>query len=313
MRKILTTLTLLFSVIYAYPQQDAQFSQNMFNKLAINPGYAGSNDAICGVLLYRNQWMGFPGSPKTFLFSAEMPIYIIHSGVGLNVTSDKLGFENNLQIKGSFAYRIPVGTGKLGIGADIGYMQKSLDGTKFIANDPNDPSIQMAAVAGGAPDFSFGLFYNTTDLYAGVSTTHLAANSISMDLIKTTMARHYYFMGGYTVHTKSPNWDIKPSILVKSDGASTQLDANCLVDYKLNGDGHIWAGASYRIQDAIVALLGFGKGPFNIGLAYDFTTSEIKNYSSGTPELMLKYCYKPIKVIHTSRHQDVRNLGRFQK
>jgi type IX secretion system PorP/SprF family membrane protein len=109
MKKIFTLVVLASSILRVTAQQDPQFSMNMFNKLSVNPAYAGSNDAICGTLIYRDQWDGFPGAPKTFLFSADAAVAQILGGVGLNVTSDKLGLQNSLGIKLSYAYRMDLG------------------------------------------------------------------------------------------------------------------------------------------------------------------------------------------------------------
>src|SRR5687768_5371437 len=111
MKKILTSLVLASSALLGFSQQDAQFSQNMFNRLAINPGYAGSNNAICTNLLGRQQWMSFPGAPKTFLLSIDAPIKMIHGGAGLTIAQDQLGFEKTLIANLTYAYRMPLGPG----------------------------------------------------------------------------------------------------------------------------------------------------------------------------------------------------------
>jgi type IX secretion system PorP/SprF family membrane protein len=305
------TFTVVFSLVLltcsmsCFAQQDPQFSQNMFTKLPTNAGYAGSNDAICGTLLYRNQWTGFGGEPKSMLVTVDMPVEALHGAVGLSITAaDQLGAEKNLNVRGAYAYAMNVGSGRLGLGLDFGYHQKSLDGSKFIYNDAGDNNIPTGNVSGGTFDMGFGAYYNTDKLFAGISTSHLTAGKIKFSNINTQLVRHYYLMAGYNVDLTS-SLTLKPMIQLKSDAVSTQVDfnANLLINNRF------WIGGSYRIQDAIVAMAGLEIIPnLRLGYAYDLTTSDIKTYSSGSHEIMLGYCYKPTKVTKRQFHRNVRFL-----
>lgn len=272
-------------------QQDAQFSQNMFNKLPVNPGYAGTSDAICGTLLYRQQWLGFikgnEGIPKTALLSVDAPVKAIHGGLGLTVISDKIGFESGIAAKLAYSYHMDLGPGKLGIGLDAGILQKGIEGGKWVAVTPSDPSIPVTS-SDLSPDFGLGLYYTTSDLYVGASTTHLAKGDLTLGAANFGVARHYYFLGGYN-YTVNPIWTVKPSFWIKSDFASTQFDVNVTALY----NNLFWFGPSYRLKDAIVAMVGVNVGNLKIGYSYDITTSKIKTYSSGTHEIMIGYCFKP--------------------
>ncbi len=308
MRKLITVVVFIALLIGGYranAQQDPQFSQNMFTKLSVNPGVAGANDAICATLLYRNQWTGFGGEPKTMLFTADMPLDVIHGGVGISVyAADQLGAEKNLNARASYAYQADLGSGRIGLGIDLGYHQKSMDGSKFIFNDNGDNSIPINSVSGGTFDMGLGVYYHTDKLYAGISTQHLTKGDIKYDNINTTLERHYYLMAGYNLDLSS-SLTLKPSVLVKTDGVSTQADfnANLLINSRF------WLGASYRLQDAIVFLAGLEIVPnLKLGYSYDLTTSDIKTYSSGTHEIMLGYCFKKAKVIKRQFHRNVRFL-----
>lgn len=286
-------------------QQDPQFSQHMFARLPVNPGYAGSNEAICATLLYRNQWTGFGGEPKTTLFTADMPVDAIHGAIGLSVyASDQLGAENNLNIRGAYAYRADLGSGRIGIGVDFGYHQKSLDGSEFIYNDNGDNNIPTGSVSGGTLDLGFGLHYSTEKLYVGISSTHLTEGDIEYENVRTSLARHYWLMAGYSADL-SPSLTLKPALLVKSDAVTTQYDfnANLLINNRF------WVGAGYRMEDAIVLMAGLEIIPnLKLGYSYDLTTSDIRTYSSGTHEIMLGYCFKPAKVVKRMFHRNVRML-----
>ena len=308
MRKLITIAVFCAFCVCGYDasaQQDPQFSQNMFTKLAVNPGVSGSNEAICATLLYRNQWTGFGGEPKTMLFTADMPLDILHGGVGLAIfAADQLGAEKNFNARASYAYQLELGAGRMGFGLNLGYHQKSMDGSKFIFNDANDTSIPTSSVSGGAFDMGLGIYYQTEKLYAGISTQHLTKGDIKYDNISSTLERHYYLLGGYSIDLSSA-LTLKPSVLVKTDAVSVQADINA----NLLINNRFWFGASYRLQDAFVIMAGLEIVPnLKLGYSYDLTTSDIKTYSSGTHEIMLGYCFKKAKVVKRQFHRNVRFL-----
>jgi len=216
MRKHFTIsfLSGLLFVLPGFAQQDPQFSQHMFTKLYYNPGFAGANDAICGTLLYRNQWTGFGGEPKTAMLTADMPFDALHGGIGLSVHAlDNLGAGNSLNIKANYAYRADLGSGRIGIGIGIGYLQESLNGAKLVYNDVGDENIPTGTVSGGTYDLSLGVYYNTDDLYVGLSSTHLTANELKYADITTQIARHYFLMAGYNYEINS-TLTLKPAIML---------------------------------------------------------------------------------------------------
>lgn len=283
-------------------QQDPQVSMNMFNHLAINPGYAGSNDAICVSTLYRNQWMGFEGAPKTLIFSGHMPIPSISSGAGLNIISDNLGFEKDMHINANYAYRMQLGDGTLGIGLGIGMVNKSLDGewitpdqlegtTQNPWQDPSIPHSESKLVI----DFNFGAFFRTPlrdnkdNFYLGISTTHLSEPELKYEEGKMPFVRrHYYIATGYYYELPNKLFELRPSIFIKLDGATAQYDLNATLIY----NKQFWGGMTYRFGDAFVAMVGYTT-PQNIGigLSYDITTSKLKSYESGSVEFMIRYCF----------------------
>ena len=320
MKKIFTSLTLLSFALVAYSQQDPQFSQNMFNRLSVNPGYAGSSNAICATLLGRQQWRGFEeGPPKTYLLSVDAPVKLLHGGVGLNVIQDKIGFLSISFANFGYAYRASVGPGILGIGANVGILSQSINGTWRAKDDYTmDPSIPNQSVSSTVLDASLGLYYNIgEDLYVGLSTTRLPASTAtatggsgpSNDNLKYDFERNYYLMAGYSARLTS-ELDLLPSLLAKNDGAITQLDLNCNVMF----NKMVWAGLSYRTQDALAVLLGFQHSSgLKIGYAYDFTTSDMRRASAtskrvNTHEIMLGYCFLVPDRPKVSRHRNVRFL-----
>ena len=293
MRKLLVAIFCISASVQSFGQQDPQFSQNMFNRLQPNPATAGSNDAICGTLLYRSQWVSFEGAPKTGLLSVDMPVEFLHGGLGLSLVTDKLGAENTFNAKLAYALRLNVGSGKIALGADVGIIQRSLDGTKFNPLDQGDVLIPQGNVSGNGLDFGAGLYYSNERFYIGGSATHLQQGTIDYGDLTTEVKSHYYGMAGATLNL-TPSVALKPSVFVKSVSPKTIADINLNVHFS----NRFYIGASYRTEDAIIAMLGFTVlDNLRIGYSYDMTTSKIKDFSDGTHEISLGYCYKIVKKV----------------
>jgi len=276
-------------------QQDPQFSMNMFGNMGINPGYAGSHDMLNATVINRQQWMGFTGNPKTTLFSVNTPVkpFGIPSGVGLSILDDRLGFEQNMALNLSYAYRLSLGPGTLGIGLSGGLLNKTLKGewsipdSDFHTSPGQDPAIPAGEEAGIAFDMGAGVYFNSDALYAGLSVTHLLEPTVDYGLsAKSDMKRHYYFTAGYNYNLPNPILELQPSVLAKYDGASMQFDVNAMLIYNKK----FWGGVSYRLGDAVVVMAGaeLANG-MRVGVAYDFTTSAIATYSHGSVEFMVSY------------------------
>lgn len=310
LKRIVFTLTLLTSLVAVKAQQIRQFSQNMFNTMAINPGYAGSNDAICATILHRQQWVGMEGAPTTSLFNVNAAVkpFKINSGVALGVMKDKLGFNNDIGLNFAYAYRLNVGDGKLGIGVGVDVLNTSLEATWEPSDNGNaqdDSSIPGPKENAMVFDFSGGLFYRTEKLYIGVSSMNIRQAKLDYERANPFLARQYYLTSGYTITLPNPSFELLPSIFIKSDGKTTQLDANACVLYNKK----FWGGLSYRINDAIIGMLGLElSNGLKIGYAYDFTVSNIQKSSSGTHEFMVGYCFSIKKEKVPQKYKSIRFL-----
>ncbi len=319
MRKTLTIIAFSITGLVSFAQQDAQFSMNMFNRLSVNPAYAGMNKALCATLLYRQQWTNFPGAPKTGLLSIDYGT-IAHGGIGLTVDQDQLGFDKTLKAKLAYSFHLPVGPGTLGIGLDAGMIQKSLsgnfiapDGTTTVGGGGSDQAIPWSGTSAITYDLGIGLYYQTKQLYVGLSSLHLPQQELGKKKDSTTamsaydfnfkVARHYYVMAGYTFQLGN-TFDLRPSVLAKSDASSTQVDINLLAYWQKM----VFVGASYRLSDAIVGIVGLEWKGIRFGYSYDMTTSAIKNHSNGSHEIMLGYCHRFTKPEHRQSHTNVRFL-----
>jgi len=286
-------------------QQVPQFSQNMFNKLANNPAVAGSSESINAILLHRSQWMGFGGAPVTSVFSIESPFEVLHGGLGLHIVTDEIAQYSNLDLQLSYAYQTQLGDGQLGLGLAAGIYQSGLDGTKLEPAEIGDISIPSGAVSGSAMDFGGGLYYTTQDVYIGLSTLHITEPTIEKDdgdIIQ--LSRHYFLLAGY-YHEINPLLSLNPSIYLKSDGSTSQIDVNTTVQYTLVDNKKVWGGVSYRLDEGIVLLTGMNiNEDLKFGLAYDVVLNQIQNNSI---EFMLGYSFKvdydrPIKSYENPRY-----------
>ncbi|HXB39106.1 MAG TPA: type IX secretion system membrane protein PorP/SprF [Bacteroidia bacterium] len=331
MKKIYTLLlaVTLGSAGLMKAQQDPQFTQFMYCKQAYNPAVVGTDGSICFNALYRQQWVSFPGAPKTGLFGFNMPLDVLGGmGVGFYFANDQLGFmaSNSARLQAAKHFIFSNG-GILSAGLDAGIFQQKINGT-FIApqtlNDPAIPSNQGSFPATNAPalnklvpDFGFGLYFTVPNtMYVGLSTSHVSAatlkgdqkgssgNSVGYNLT-FDVARHYYIIAGYHFKFSGGDHIVTPNIKIKTDAATTQVDFN--LTYMLQHQ--FWIGATYRLQDAIAPMLGIQdvlvKG-LKIGYSYDVTLSKIKGYSSGTHEIMLGYCLKPKPAAKVQSHWNVR-------
>ncbi len=316
MKKIISFLYLLFIVkLAAFGQQDPQFTNYMEYKLGMNPGYAGIEGKISGLILNRYQWEGFKGAPKTLIFSANAAVDGFGSpgGVGLNVVSDQLGFEKNTQINANYSYIRTLGIGNLGIGLSLGLFSKSINGEWEVPEDnfgiftqPNsDPAIPQGEVSQMALDAGFGLYLKSNKYYLGASVTHINQASIKFsDLASTYLARHYYLMGGYNIKLSDPLFVLRPSFLFKSDLAGWQLDLNTNVVF----DERFWGGISYRVRDAIALLLGMEmENGLRFGYSFDLVTSAIGRYGFGSHEIFVSYSLD-LEKNRTQKYKSIRFL-----
>jgi type IX secretion system PorP/SprF family membrane protein len=182
MKKIFILILGVVSVITVSAQQDPQFSQNMFNKLANNPGFAGSRGNIATSILHRSQWMGFgddggaAASTQNFSVDAELPF--LYGGVGLNVVNDNIAEFSNLGLQASYAYRTELGVGQIGMGMSVGMYQSGLNGSRLTSAQDNDPAIPKVEVKGSSLDIGAGIYYNTQDVYIGLSSAHMTEPTI---------------------------------------------------------------------------------------------------------------------------------------
>lgn len=282
----------------AYSQQEVQFSHNMFNNMGVNPGYAGLRNAICATALARQQWVGFRDSegnrvnPETYSLQVDAPMPFLRGGLAIGFLQDQLGFETNVGVKISYAYHRKLDFGKLGIGGQIGFLDKRTDFSKFTPITPGDPVLVGGEETHMFADFGLGVFYLSDDKYwGGISVSQLRQARGNLGESNYSLSRHYYLQGGYD-YTLPSNaaYMFSPSVLLRTDAKTIQFDLNALITY----NNRVWGGVSYRPQDALVILLGLHLEQISFGYSYDITTSVMGalGRSYGSHEIMLRYCFE---------------------
>lgn len=300
-----------------FAQQDAHFTQYMFNQMYFNPGAAGVEQGFRGGLLYRNQWTGYSGlngggNPKNILFTGSAPILAANMGVGLVVNSDQIGPLTDLQASLNLNYHFKIGSGKLSTGVRLGLQSRSVSTSDLKVNQTDDDVYQALLASSGqaVPDFGFGLFYTSEKFFLGASSTHL--NEPKFDFssntkpAESTLNRHYYITGGYNLDL-SPSIVLTPSVNVKYDSKVYSYELSALA--KINNQ--FFAGLAYREQDAVSAILGIGflkDNRLRLTYSIDYTVPATEAKKPISHEIMASYFVPmtmrgPKPIIRTPRYR----------
>ncbi|MDT0684869.1 PorP/SprF family type IX secretion system membrane protein [Autumnicola psychrophila] len=280
---------ILFS-LKGMAQQDPLFTQYMYNMSVVNPAYATDNPGMLNLGgIYRSQWVGIDGAPSTANFFAHTPVSE-RVELGLTVVHDEIGGwikENN--ITADFAYVLPTGeTSNLSFGVKAGLSTFDSNTSGIIVNDPTDPAFENINEV--FPVFGVGAFWFGDNYYLGLSAPNLfTSKHLENEQGLTALGEeniHYFLTGGY-VFDLSQNLKLKPAFMARGvEGAPLSVDvtANVLLYERLE------AGIGYRFNESVTGLVNFKITPqLRVGYAYDYTTSNLGNYSDGTHEIMVLF------------------------
>jgi type IX secretion system PorP/SprF family membrane protein len=294
-------LILLFSVTGLFAQQDAQYTQYMYNTVSVNPGYAGSRGQLSVAALYRAQWVGLEGAPKTQTFNFHTPVGYRGVGLGLSIVNDQIGPTSETYFDMDFSYTIQLAAEKrLSFGLkgsvhllDIRFSELNQDYTN--PGGP-DPTLQQDIQNKLSPNIGAGIYYHTNNYYLGLSVPRFLETSHFDESSLSTAAEqlNFYFITGY-VFDMNPLWKFKPTILAKVvQGAPLQIDGS--VNFMYN-DKFI-LGAAYRWDAAVSGMAGFQISPeFMIGIAYDREITELgtARFNDGSFEMIIRYDFIKVK------------------
>jgi type IX secretion system PorP/SprF family membrane protein len=294
---IIFPLVMLMLPFTSKGQQSPMYTQYMFNKFVYNPAVAGIDPYFQIRSNHRFQWVGLTDPPLTNSLSYFGPHATLPMGYGGYIYYDVTGPTSKAGITGAYAYNIGITDDlRLSMGISIGLMQYRVDGTQITLPDWQkyqqiDPALQDAVYSSFAFDANFGLYLYSDNYYAGFSTTQLINSKLDLyglNKLKT----HYYLTGGYMFELNN-DFKLEPSLIIKATAPLVfQLDFNVRVVYM----DMIWLGLSYRTQDALSLLIGYTyDNRIHIGYSYDFTTTDLRKYNSGTHEIMIGYRFNDIK------------------
>ncbi len=278
-------------------QQDAQYTQYMYNTMTVNPGYAGSRGQLSLAALYRSQWVGLDGAPETFTLNLHSPIRNSKLGYGISVVNDNIGdgVVSETYLDAMISYTIDVALdAKLSFGLKVGGNLLSLD-FNGLNNFDDEPIAGDNIDNRFSPNFGLGVYYHTNRFYAGLSAPNILetdyfdnsqrdANSVQF---LSQERINFYLITGYVFDLNS-NLKFKPALLTKVvGGAPLQLDlsASFLFNEKFS------FGAAYRWDAAISGLLGFQiTDQLMLGLAYDRETTDLggTQFNDGSFEVFLR-------------------------
>jgi len=306
----------------ANAQQDAQFSQYIFNGLYINPAYAGYKEDLYVNSFFRSQWTGLEGAPTTFSIAMDGAVKEGKVGLGFLLQRDQIGAQSNIAAYGNYSYRIQIGEqehSKLALGLGFGFIQTGIDGTKLNPVDASDIYVPTTNQSVLLPDARVGVYYSNDNYFIGASVDNLIAQYVHTGLTSALLIPvpkpHEYFTAG-ALFNIDYQMKFKPSILIKdAPGAPTSMDINAFVLM----NERLWLGATYRtavdiynkpnLQQGLQkssAMVGmaefFVNENFRVGYAFDYSMNKLGSYGYGSHEISISIMLKQSPNVDRTRN-----------
>jgi type IX secretion system PorP/SprF family membrane protein len=302
-----SAIIILATVFGAKAQQDPEYSMYMFNGLFLNPAYAGSHDVISMVGIYRHQWAGLEGAPRTANISVHTPFRRDQYAMGGTISNDRLGLTNVFQVTPAFSYRLRFNKNEnmrlcFGVQASFSYFYQNNRGAN-LATQTSDIAFSINENM-FIPNVGAGIYFYTKRFYVGASVPHMVPFSLqkAFKVVKPTeqQARlyyHYLFTAGGVIGKDASIVKFKPSMLMKYQKGLYKNIPQFDISAALLFIDRLWVGATYRtggdqeyIGQSVIAMIEFKPTPqLRIGYAYDIEMTALRKYSSGTHEIMLGY------------------------
>ncbi|MBN8694811.1 MAG: type IX secretion system membrane protein PorP/SprF [Bacteroidetes bacterium] len=282
---------ILFGILLlasANAQQLPQYTQYMLNEFAINPAVAGKEEFADVRSNNRYQWVGITDAPRTYMLTVHGPMKLKNMGLGMNLFTDIVGPTRRVGLNFSYAYHIKLNEEtKVSLGLSAGVLQWGIDGHKLQLHDAGDENLLTQYQTTYVPDFGAGVLVYSKKYYIGIAVPQMYQSKINLYPgveSKSKLVTHFNVNGAYKFNLDD-DFIIEPSFILKyATPAPMKLDVGVRGIYR----EQVWLGAAYRHNDAVTALVGYlYKNYLMIGYSYDFSTTNIRRYSSGTHEVML--------------------------
>ncbi len=290
---VFLTIALLMGVAL-HGQQDPQYTQYMYNTLNVNPAYAGSRGHLSALVMHRSQWVGINGAPTTQVLAVDGPVGK-NVGLGLVLTNDALGPANEFFIDGNFSYTLRLNDTdkRLSFGLKAGGRLFNVDFTEGSTQNP-DIAFQNNIENKFFPTIGAGVYYHNSKGYLGLAVPNFFSEEHynGQEQVIATERLHYFLIGG-KIFNMTPDVQFKPAFFVKwVPGAPiiADISANAMIRETLT------FGVAYRWDDSFSGLFGLQISPdLSVGYAYDLTTTDLTDYTSGTHEIFLRYEFKTVE------------------
>jgi type IX secretion system PorP/SprF family membrane protein len=323
MKHLFSIVFLMTVTLASYGQQKPHYTQYILNQYIVNPALSGIESYIDVKASHRHQWVGIQDAPVTSYFSIQGPIgkqdsrvsatgierggynprgkdYWMeynaaapHHGIGLQLIQDVTGPLSRSAAYATYAYHMGLSVrSSLAAGFGIGMTKLSLNASKLQFYQQADPSVYQNTIGDKwKPDVNAGVYYYSADYFIGVSAQQIIPQKIEFtnnQLRKEDgkLVPHIFMTAGYRF-LLGENFNLMPSVMVKYiSPLPTQFDLNMKLQYL----DAFWVGGSYRHKDGFAGMVGMNIGStFNVGYSYDYTTSQLSNYSKGTHEILVGF------------------------
>jgi len=264
------------------------------NALAINPAFAGCQDALSATISYRDQWVGYKDSPKSYILSVHTPVYNDRVGLGLLIEKNSIGIFKETSFLGNYAYRMELRDGKLALGLGFGVTIYNIAWNELVAADANDVQLMNNSKSSVLPTFSLGTYYYTKKYFIGISIPLFLSHQIDKSTGKYKIGSNfsgsnYFLTGGYEMRI-SPQVKFLPSLIIKYHPKNAiQIDYNAQLSLK----DRIWMGIGYRNRNMLVGMLQYQLNyQIRMAYSYDYNFGSIGEYMNGSHEIVLNYVFK---------------------
>ena len=309
-RSFIISALLASAATAARAQYDVSFSHYFDMEPTFNAAAVGKQSKLNITAAYALNMAGFEHNPNTMVAAADMPVRFIGAlhGVGLQFVNDNIGLFSHQRIAVQYAFKHRLFGGMLSVGANVGLLSESFDGSKVDAGETSDPALATTKVDGNGLDLGAGLYYTHGPWYAGVSATHLNSPLISLgERNELKIDATYYLTAGYDIRLRNPYLTIKTSALGRTDGVAWRADVTGRLVYT-HEKKVMYAGLAYSPTNSVTLLIGGSLHGVLLGYSYEWYTSAL-GLGNGSHELYLGYQLDlNMTKKGKNRHQSVRVL-----